>query len=424
MMTLGSLFDGSGGFPLAGIRCGITPLWASEIEPYPIAVTRHHFAGMQHLGDICKIDGSELTPVDVITFGSPCQDLSVAGKRAGIHEGTRSNMFFEAIRIIREMREATHGEYPKYAVWENVPGAFSSAKGEDFRCVLEEFVCTASGEQISIPMPENGKWLQAGEIVGDGYSIAWRVLDAQYFPGTPQRRKRIYLVADFAGERAGKILFERDGLSGDPESCEEAREKPSDNAAGGAGGSDRACLSFNMQQDPPLAVYDARGNGDGSIVPTLTGDHQNRVTDYTAVCVGNGQLHNISMAEQMNTLDCMHDQQAVLTSGKPPRRYIVRRLTPLECCRLQGFPDGWGDIPPKESMTNDEALFWENVLNTKNVINGKPEKQYAKASILKWYNRLHTDSAEYKMWGNGIALPCALYVLEGIAEALYGEQYD
>lgn len=122
-----------------------------------------------------------------------------------------------------------------------------------------------------------------------------------------------------------------------------------------------------------VAVYDCRGNGDGSTVPTLTGDHQNRVSDYTAVCVGNGQLHNISMAEQMNTLDCMHDQQAVLTSGKPPRRYIVRRLTPLECCRLQGFPDGWGDIPQKESMTNSEALFWESVLNTRNAINGKPE---------------------------------------------------
>lgn len=165
-----------------------------------------------------------------------------------------------------------------------------------------------------------------------------------------------------------------------------------------------------------VAVYDTRGNGDGSIVPTLTGDHQNRVTDYTAVCVGNGQLHNISMAEQMNTLDCMHDQQAVLTSGKPPRRYIVRRLTPLECCRLQGFPDGWGDIPQKESMTNDEALFWESVLNTRNVINGKPEKRYAKASILKWYNRLHTDSAEYKMWGNGMALPNMLFVMRRIAE--------
>ena len=426
MMALGSLFDGSGGFPLAGIRCGITPLWASEIEPYPIAVTRHHFAGMQHLGDITKINGSKIQPVDVITFGSPCQDLSVAGKRAGIHEGTRSNLFFEAIRIIREMREATHGEYPKYAVWENVHGAFSSAKGEDFRCVLEEFVCTASGEQISIPMPANGKWLPAGEIVGDGYSIAWRVLDAQYFPGTPQRRKRIYLVADFAGERAGKILFERDGMSGDPESCEEAREKHSDNAAGGAGGSGRACLSASF-----MGGQGSKSGGLGyaeEVDPTLKAAPSggNTVPDvvYTAVCVGNGQLHNISIAEQMNTLDCMHDQQAVLTSGKPPRRYIVRRLTPLECCRLQGFPDGWGDIPQKESMTNDEALFWESVLNTRNVINGKPEKQYAKASILKWYNRLHTDSAEYKMWGNGIALPCALYVLEGIAEALYGEQYD
>ena len=446
MMTLGSLFDGSGGFPLAGIRCGITPLWASEIEPYPIAVTRHNFAGMKHLGDITKINGSKIQPVDVITFGSPCQDLSVAGKRAGIHEGTRSNLFFEAIRIIREMREATHGEYPKYAVWENVHGAFSSAKGEDFRCVLEEFVCTASGEQISIPMPANGKWLPAGEIVGDGYSIVWRVLDAQYFPGTPQRRKRIYLVADFAGERAGKILFERDGLSGNPEPGEEARQGAADHAAGGVGGSDRVecftnrgypcgdvaetCRAGSHGAIPMIAGFmggqGSKAGGLGyaeEVAPTLKAapSGENTIPDvvYTAVCVGNGQLHNISMAEQMNTLDCMHDQQAVLTSGKPPRRYIVRRLTPLECCRLQGFPDGWGDIPQKESMTNDEALFWESVLNTRNVINGKPEKQYAKASILKWYNRLHTDSAEYKMWGNGIALPCALYVLEGIAEALY-----
>lgn len=174
------------------------------------------------------------------------------------------------------------------------------------------------------------------------------------------------------------------------------------------------CHPLAAQQHPPLAVYDARRNGDCSIVPALTGDHQNCVTDYTAVCVGNGQLHNISMAQKMNTLDCMHDQQSVLTSGKPPRKYIVRRLTPLECCRLQGFPDRWGDIPQKESMTNDEALFWEHVLNTRNAMNGKPEKRYAKASILKWYNKLHSDSSEYKMWGNGIALPCAVFVLNGI----------
>lgn len=165
-----------------------------------------------------------------------------------------------------------------------------------------------------------------------------------------------------------------------------------------------------------VVCYDARGNGDGAHCPTLTGDHENRVMDYTALCIGHGEPNSITMAEQANTLTCMHDQQAVLTDGKPPRRYIVRRLTPLECCRLQGFPDGWGDIPQKESMTNDEALFWESVMNTRNAINGKQQKRHAKESILKWYNRLHTDSAEYKMWGNGVALPCVAFVMAGIAE--------
>ena len=170
--------------------------------------------------------------------------------------------------------------------------------------------------------------------------------------------------------------------------------------------------------DVKSVVYDARGNGDGKIVPTLTGDHQNRVTDYTAVCVGNGQLHNISMAEQMNTLDCMHDQQAVLTSGKPPRRYIVRRLTPLECCRLQGFPDGWGIHDHKGRLSDDELVFWQGVRDTCAGIAGKPPKKYSAEALTKWYNGLHTDSAEYKMWGNGIALPCAEYVMEGIADEL------
>lgn len=138
-MTLGSLFDGSGGFPLAGALAGIEPVWAAEVEPYPIAVTRSRFPKMQHLGSVTGVHGDKVQPVDVITFGSPCQDLSVAGKRAGIHDGQRSNLFFEAIRIIKEMREATNGRYPAFAVWENVPGAFSSNKGEDFRCVLENF---------------------------------------------------------------------------------------------------------------------------------------------------------------------------------------------------------------------------------------------------------------------------------------------
>ena len=208
-LTLGSLFDGSGTFPMAGILSGITPIWASEIEPFPIAVTRKRLPFMKHYGDISKLNGAELPPVDIITFGSPCTDLSVAGKRAGI-QAERSGLFFEAIRIIKEMRCKTNGEYPKYIVWENVPGAFSSGGGEDFRCVLEE-ICKIADESATIP--KSAKWHNAGEIVGNGYSVAYRLFDAQYW-GVPQRRKRIYLVADFTGECAGKILFESEGVSG------------------------------------------------------------------------------------------------------------------------------------------------------------------------------------------------------------------
>ena len=512
-ISLGSLFDGSGGFPLAGCMCGIEPLWASEIEPYPIAVTKARFPRMKHFGDVQKINGAEIDPVDVITFGSPCQDMSIAGKRAGLrHEEngddqtTRSGLFIEAIRIIREMRQATNGKYPAFAVWENVPGAFSSNGGADFKTVLEELASVAQGEHVSVPFPEKRRWLNAGEIVGDGFSIAWRVLDAQYW-GVPQRRKRIYLVADFAGGRAGEILFERKGMSGNPEPGEEARQGAAVHASGGAGGSDRVeCLTNrarvcggitetlragchfaipivaafmggqgskagglgyceeiaptiksvlsggntvpdvvytiqgnvaerNARQNgdgvsenitPTLnsvdrhsVVYDACGNGDGDTVPTLTGDHENRVTDYTALCVGNGQLHNISMSEQMNTLDRMHDQQAVLVDGKPPRRYIVRRLTPLECCRLQGFPDGWGDITALDCVTEDDVVFWGEVRRTYARAMGKAYKPFKdQSALVKWYNKLHTDSAEYKMWGNGIALPCAVFVISGIANVI------
>ena len=174
-LTLGSLFDGSGGFPLAGLLSGITPVWASEIEPFPIRVTTKRLPFMKHYGDISAMNGAEIEPVDIITFGSPCQDMSVAGRRAGL-DGSRSNLFYEAVRIIKEMRCATNGEYPRYIVWENVPGAFSSNKGDDFRCVLES-VCQIKDETAVIPQPD--KWQPAGEIVGDDYSIAWRVMDAQ-----------------------------------------------------------------------------------------------------------------------------------------------------------------------------------------------------------------------------------------------------
>lgn len=470
-MTLGSLFDGSGTCPLAATLCGITPIWASEIEPYPIRVTKKNFPGMRHLGDITQINGAEIEPVDIVTFGSPCQDLSEAGAQKGLVEGKRSCLFFDALRIICEMREATNGKYPRYAIWENVPGAFSSHQGRDFLEVLRAFVRAAGGNNADVPEPARAGradklvWRNAGCILGDGYSIAWRVLDAKHW-GVPQRRKRIFLVCDFAGGRAGEILFKREGLLGDFKACGEARQEDSGAAVGSAGGD---CRAFHLQQDPisgrvspcigaqrqatvgvvyditgaksnsmksptpdscfrerevsrtldtfsgspecnqggnvvvyaadcrnlrlteeisgtlqakenggyslnyqnPV-VYDARGNGDGQIVPTLTGDHPNRITDYTALAVGNGQLNRMSMSDKAGTLNCMHDQQAVLL--KSLWHYIVRRLTPLECCRLQGFPDRW------------EAG-----------VSG-------------------SDSARYKMWGNGMALPCVLYVMEGIAD--------
>ena len=211
-LTLGSLFDGSGGFPLGGILAGIKPRWSSEIEPFPVLVTHKRLPQVQHYGDVSTLNGAELPPVDIITFGSPCQDLSIAGKRAGIHDGDRSNLFFQAIRIIKEMRDATNGRYPRYCVWENVPGAFSSNGGNDFKAVLEA-VIGVKEKGIEVPAPENHRWAKSDVYLGDGWSVAYRVFDAQYW-GVPQRRARIYLVADFAGESAGEILFKSEGVSG------------------------------------------------------------------------------------------------------------------------------------------------------------------------------------------------------------------
>lgn len=202
----GSLFDGISGFPLAALRAGMLPVWASEIEPFPMKVSAYHFPDMKQLGDVTKIKGAEIEPVDIITFGSPCQDLSVAGKRAGL-AGGRSGLFMEAIRIIREMREATNGNYPRFAVWENVPGAFSSNKGRDFRAVISELA------GCEVPMPTDNQWANAGMVRRNGCSLAWRVLDAQYW-GVPQRRRRIFLVTDFRGQSAPEILLSKKACQG------------------------------------------------------------------------------------------------------------------------------------------------------------------------------------------------------------------
>lgn len=464
-LTLGSLFDGSGGFPLAGTLCGITPIWASEVEPYPIAVTKSRFPDMKHLGDISKINGDGIKPVDIITFGSPCQDLSVAGKRAGLkhiskgdQEISRSGLFLEAIRIIKEMRKATDGKYPSYAVWENVPGAFSSNKGEDFRIVLEEFIKIVE-PNATVPPADKRGWPYSDLYLGDGWSLAYRTLDAQYW-GVPQRRRRIYLVFDFTGGSAGEILFKRDGLrrdfeeirkawktsTGNSKKCPENpdfsyQEESLDSNELAAGfcpevSSQARGIGYELEKCPTLRagavpavvhkVYAVENNASDcrcklsgkNIIPTLRarmGTGGNNVPlvllkHTLSYGIGNGQTNQSFLEEIVGPLNCMHDQQAITSNG------VVRRLTPVECARLQGFPDWWGYIQQKEVFSDDEYIFWQEIRNTHASINGKNTKDYSKDAILKWYNKLHTDSSEYKMWGNGIALPTALYVMEGISE--------
>ncbi len=387
VMTLGSLFDGSGTCPLAAEMCGIKPVWASEIEPYPIKVTKKNFPEMEHLGDITSINGAKITPVHMITFGSPCQDLSLAGKQRGLIDGKRSNLFFKAIRIIKEMRDATHGKYPRFAVWENVPGAFSANKGRDFLSVLRAFVETAGGKTSDVPEPPAKagklKWGGAGIIVGDGYSIAWRVLDAKYW-GVPQRRKRIYLVADFGGQRAGEILFKREGLRGN---FAQSRETRKETAAGIVGGTDSSRGKVYALQGNGIDRSDTAGcNGKGwrtdacytlNTVDRPAVVYKNTVYDMTHANDVIRTYENVSptLQNRMGT----GGNQVPIKIDFQDEKYTARRFTPLECCRLQGFPDDW------ESGVKG------------------------------------SDSARYKMWGNGMALPCVLYVMEGIADAMRGD---
>ena len=376
MITMGSLFDGSGGFPLAGTLAGIKPVWASEIEPYPMRVTAARFPEMKQLGDVTKINGAEIEPVDVITFGSPCQDLSTAGKQAGIHDGKRSCLFFEAIRIIREMRSATYGRYPAFAVWENVPGAFSSNRGEDFREVLEAFVETIERKHIDVPRPEDG-WRGAGCIRTDHGSVAWRVLDAQYW-GVPQRRRRIYLTAALRDQRAAEILFEREGLRGDTAESREARERnPGGNEAGVSLYEPKSIKNENWVEKcvkSPLRAEESKSSHvlvEPQIAKCLIARG-----DGTP-CVDRG-INIIVQTKNLNAIKASMGAGGNQAPIKIDQQYIARRLTPLECCRLQGFPDWWEDG-----------------------VEG-------------------SDTARYKMWGNGIALPCARYVMEGIADQFAG----
>lgn len=243
-LTLGSLFDGIAGFPLAAAGLGIKTIWTSEIEPNCVEIAARHFPEAKQLGDITKLNGADIDPVDIISFGSPCQNLSTAGNQRGL-DGEKSQLFFEAVRIVYEMRGATNGKYPKYIIWENVAGAFSSNKGQDFRRVLEEITKTY------IPMPNSRRWAAAGMVRSRGGSTAWRMLDAQYW-GVPQRRKRIYLVHSFGNDRAGQILFECESVFRD---ITQGRAEGQD-ASGNTGRSTAAA-------DRTPTVYTIAGNAIG-----------------------------------------------------------------------------------------------------------------------------------------------------------------
>ena len=559
-LTLGSLFDGSGGFPLGGILAEIEPKWASEIEPFPIRVTTKRLPQVRHLGDIKAIDGGKIEPVDVVTFGSPCTNLSIAGKRAGLH-GEQSSLFFEAVRVIKEMRCATHGKSPRFIVWENVVGAFSSPKGQDFQSVLTEIVRIGEPEAPEVPLPETG-WPLADVLLGNGWSVAYRVLDAQFF-GVAQRRRRIYLVADFAGGCAGKVLFESEGLSGYSaarfRAWQDAARAASDCAgATGTGGGmsagfckehsakargvgyeeekaptlragtiPAALTCFNDQggqrmdvteertntlratsEHPPIVFenhsQDSRYTGPLSVVPTVSrkygtgGNNQPLVLGasefVSAVDVRltteNSKLvrHNIYETEVSRCLSAdgarpdanqgglaiVERSSYAVTTGtytqvereksptlmardykfphavcrgigrdafnqganakfspsiseevQPPliakgpgavqRGYMVRRLTPQECAMLQGFPPDWCANLGTENPSEEDMAFWRDVFETHRKATGSTRKPKTDKQVRKWLENPYSDSAEYSMWGNGVALPCVWFVLAGIA---------
>ena len=660
-LTLGSLFDGSGGFPLGGLLTEqITPLWSSEIEPFAIRVTTKRLPQVKHYGDVSAISGADLPPVDIITFGSPCQDMSIAGKRDGL-DGSRSSLFYEAIRIVKEMRCKTNGEKPRFIVWENVPGAFSSNKGQDFKAVLEA-VIGVKEPSASVSAPEKKGWPDADYYVGDGWSVAYRVLDAQWW-GVPQRRKRIYLVADFADQSAPKVLFESEGVSRYSAEGFRAWQRAAAGAESGTGeagcngAGGRICLNdqggrqmdvsedvtgtlraeehghqpcvleaagfctehsadarsigYEEERSPTLRagvvpaaialenypadsrvkisedgkvqtltsrcgtgggnvpmVMDAvensvespvkevenspavtlkirsgcEGGGKGAIwqeEKSATLGCNNDQTLFVPKCYGVCSKASHSMmsdnphsgfyeAETSRTLDrsggdptcnqggicvvepvaftqnqrdeirdlgeksaalaaepgmkqqtfvlqgnmigrkdengpqgdgvnedvcftldatdrhavCAPEDVYAMTTGsymqvakevaptlmarddKDPTtiapvpqevNYTVRRLTPTECARLQGFPDWWCRDLGTEDPTEEELAFWTEVFETHRKIVTHAKKPKTEKQIRKWLADPYTDSAEYRIWGNGICLANAFFVLAGIA---------
>lgn len=410
-LTLGSLFDGSGGFPLAARNVGIKPLWASEVEPFPILVTTKNLPQVLHLGDINHIDGAGIEPVDVVTFGSPCQDLSIAGRQVGL-AGERSSLFFQAVRIIKEMRTATNTVFPRFAIWENVPGALSSNKGGDFHVVLKTLTSIVD-EKAANDLPRPRKWPLAGALHGDGWSFAWRVLDAQYF-GVPQRRKRIFLTCDFAGNRAPQVLFEPQSGSGNHEPSSQEEQDHANPVVSSANASSRQCYGLNS-----IHQTDSGGTFGYEAAVSKTLDIKGGVP----TCNQGGMiiLEPVFSASKSDffTRATTNQAGALLASDytDPPiiggQHLRPRRLTPLECGRLQGFPDQWCQNLAIPEPSTEELEYWVGVWESWNRLRGvKPRTAH---QVAKWLAAPATDTALYKLWGNGVALPVVEYTLGRIA---------
>ena len=349
-VTLGSLFDGIGVFPLAASRHGILPVWASEIIPDAISITKRHFPELVHLGDITKLDGGKIPAVHVITFGSSCQNLSQIGNRTGLN-GAKSSLFYQAIRIIEEMRDASGGLYPAIAVWENVVGAMLSSDKRNYRAVLKSF----AGTEVS--MPDSGHWADAGMVRGRRCDLAWRVLDAQYW-SKPKlaRRERIFVVADFTGQRAAEILFSTQSMHTNSRLC---------SASGLSAAEDRRDAAFEAGRQVPviLPFYGFKMRGAAA--------NQNRQQFIRSFGKRTNVFPTILASEQAAFAYYYEDD---------PLAGCIRYPTEAESERLMGLPPDW----TKYSADGAEIR----------------------------------SSSRYMALGNSIALPCAEYIMEGIAEAL------
>ena len=458
-MKLGSLFDGSGTCPLAASAVGIIPAWASEIEPFPKAVTQSRFPKMAHLGDITKMNGAKIEPVDVITFGSPCQNLSIAGNGKGL-AGQESSLFFEAIRVIQEMRCATNGRFPQIVIWENVYGAFSSTQGEDFRTVIETLWKICEGDD-SVPRYAEDKqgrqkWPHTGFVLGDHSSIAWRGLDAQGW-GVPQRRKRVFVVLDLGGQCAGRILFEREGLRRDFKKVRRTGQTVRPTSETSPVEHYRVYAVENHAQDSRVSL---RPDNTVQTLAGRMGTGGGNVPLVLVPCFGQASYDEYAPTEQAVTLKATGGNygggtetlvlepigadfynQAItggvtmtLAAARPDHHHLPCALIPYTL-KIRSGCEGGGkgaliqeDKSATLSCNNDQTLFVPTQTENGEVIYLARKLTPTECASLQGFEKdwcalvPHKDSAEYKMWGNGMAFPCMLYIMEGVQEVL-AERY-